>query len=288
LSKVSVIIPARNERFLRQTVADLFTHAHGDIEIILVLDGYWPDPILPSDPRLVLIHRGASQGMRAAINSGAAIAKGEYLLKTDAHCMFGDGFDEKLKTDCEDNWVVVPRRKRLDAENWCVQEVGKPDIDYMYLSYPDDPNDWGGKGLNGKLWHEKNKDQKLKDVLIDDLMSAQGSAWFMKRNYFYELELMDQASYGTFWNEFQEIGLKCWLSGGCVIVNKKTWYAHLHKGKTYGRMYELDHSQLNIGSAYTWKWIRNEAWHKQTKPFEWLIEKFWPVPGWPENWKELL
>jgi glycosyltransferase involved in cell wall biosynthesis len=286
LSKVSVIVPSRNERFLPQTVADVFAHAHGDIEIIVVLDGYWPAPILPDDPRLILIHRGVSQGMRAAINSAAAIAKGEYLLKTDAHCMFAEGFDEILKADCQDNWVVIPRRKRLDAENWCVQEVGKPDIDYMYLSFPDDPQDFGGKGLNGKLWHEKNKDVKLKDVLIDDLMSAQGSAWFMKRNYFHELELMDEANYGTFWNEFQEIGLKCWLSGGRVIVNKKTWYAHLHKGKTYGRMYELDHSQLNIGSSYTWNWIYNKAWEKQTLPFEWLIDKFWPVPTWPEDWRQ--
>lgn len=283
-----MIIPARNERFLSQTVADLFAHAHGDIEIIVVLDGYWPEPILPDDPRLIIIHRGESQGMRAAINSAAAIAKGEYLLKTDAHCMFGDGFDEILKADCLANWVVVPRRKRLDPENWTLQDVGKPDIDYMYLSFPGDPNDWGGKGLNGKVWDEKNRDQKMKGVLIDDLMSAQGSAWFMKRDYFYELELMDEANYGTFWNEFQEIGLKCWLSGGRVIVNKKTWYAHLHKGKTYGRGYTLKQSALDKGAAFTLKWLKNEAWEKQMLPLSWLIEKFWPVPGWPDDWKERL
>jgi hypothetical protein len=223
--------------------------------------------------------------MRNGINSAVAVAKGEYILKTDAHCMFGEGFDQILKADCEDNYIVVPRRKRLDAENWCVQEVGKPDIDYMYLSYPDSaPDDFGKSGLNGKVWEEKNRNPELKQILIDDLMSAQGSCWFMKKNYFNELELMDEENYGTFWNEFQEIGLKCWLSGGRVIVNKKTWYAHLHKGKKYGRGYNLDHKQLDIGATHTRKWFNfKEAWHKQTLPLPWLIEKFWPVPTWPED-----
>lgn len=277
---VSVVIPSRNERFLDKTVADLLAKAEGEIEIIVVLDGYWPDS-LAADPRMTYIHRGESRGMRAAINAAMKIAKGKYILKTDAHCMWDEGYDVKLAADCGPNWVVVPRRKRLDAEKWEIQEVGKPDVDYEYLSYPDDPQDFGGAGLNGKQWNERTLARA--DVLIDDNMSFQGSAWFMHRDYFYELELMDEANYGTFWNEAQEIGLKCWLSGGRVIVNKKTWYAHLHKGKKYGRMYNLDYSQLDIGSRHTKKWLTGEAWDKQTLPLSYLVEKFWPVPTWPED-----
>ena len=284
MAKVSIIIPSRNEQFLPQTVDDIFTKATGEIEVIAILDGYWPDPILKDRPNLIIIHRGAAQGMRSAINSAAAIASGTYLLKCDAHCMFGEDFDEILQADCEENWVAVPRRKRLDAENWCIQDVGKPDIDYCFLSYPDDPNDFGGPGLNGKLWKERNRDGGLRDDLIVDLMSAQGSCWFMPRDYFYQLELMDDASYGTFWNEFQEIGLKCWLSGGRVIRNKKTWYAHLHKGRKYGRGYHLGKSTLNQGAKHTKKWMRfGEAWDKQTLPLSYLIERFWPVPSWTEE-----
>ncbi len=286
MAKVSVIIPSRNERFLPQTIDDVFAHATGDVEVIAVLDGYWPAPPLRDHPNLILIHRPAAQGMRAAINSAAAIAKGAFLLKTDAHCMFAPGFDEMLQADCGEDWVVVPRRKRLDAENWRIQDVHKPDIDYMYLSYPNDPGDFGGAGLNGKVWDAKNRDESLRKIEIDDLMSAQGSAWFMRRDYFYRLELMDEGSYGSFWNEFQEIGLKCWLSGGRVIVNKKTWYAHLHKGKTYGRGYFLDNRLLVQGATHTRKWMTmGAAWPRQTLPIEWLVEKFWPVPTWPENWK---
>jgi glycosyltransferase involved in cell wall biosynthesis len=283
---VSIIIPSRNEKFLSKTINDILEKAKGEIETIAVLDGYWSDII--NEPRVKYLHIGTSKGMRNAINQGVALSSGQYILKCDGHVMFDEGFDVKLLEDIEDNWVVVPRRKRLDADNWCLQDVGKPDIDYMYLSFPDNPQDFGGPGLNGKNWESKNRDPKLKETLIDDLMSAQGSCWFMKKDYFYQLELMDEQSYGTFWNEAQEIMLKAWLSGGRCIVNKKTWYAHLHKGKKHGRGYNLDHSQLNVGAAHTKKWITNSAWAKQTLPFEYLIEKFWPIPGWPEDWKTQL
>lgn len=275
---VSIIIPSKNEAFLQKTVEDLLTKAQGIIEVIIVLDGYWPNPPLKEDGRLKIIHRGASFGMRAAINSGVAIASGKYLMKCDAHCLFDHGFDLKLASYIRPDWVVVPRRKRLDGLNWQILDVGKPDIDYEYLTYPNVNGDWNG-GLHGKVWDERKKVRE--NILVDDNMSAQGSCWFMEKDYFQALELEDEANYGTFSNEFQEIGLKCWLSGGKVVTNKKTWYAHYHK--TEGRGYCLDKSQSEKGAAYTNRWLTNTAWHKQTLPFNWLIERFWPVPGWPED-----
>lgn len=267
-SLVSIIIPARNEQYLGKTVEDLLAKATGEIEIIAVLDGYWPDPKLPDNNRLILIHRGTPLGMRAAINSAAAIARGKYLLKCDAHCMFAQGFDQILKDDYQENCVVIPRRYALDAENWQIADNPKYPIDYMYLS----------ADLHGEPWNEKNKDPQLKEKLIDETMSAQGSCWFMSKDYFNTLELLDEGNYGTFYNEFQEIGLKCWLSGGRVLTNKKTWHAHLHKSE--GRGYSLGGAQAEKGASYTMRWLTNTAWHKQTLPFNWLVEHFSPVPGW--------
>lgn len=284
---ISIIIPARNEQFLQNTIKELLTKAEGEIEIYAVLDGYWPDPALEDDPRLHIIHRGKSRGMRAAINAAVALSKGEYLMKIDAHCMVSQGYDVALMKDCEDDWVVVPRRKRLDAENWKIEDTRKPDIDYMFLSCPNDPSDWGGAGLHGKNWDAKNKDPELKKVLIDDLMSFQGSCWFMKKSYFHFLELMDEETYGTFAQEAPEIGLKCWLSGGRVIVNKNVWYAHLHKGKKYGRGYFLSKDTLVHGNNGTNKWIHGKAWHKQIHGLKWLIDRFSPVPTWEGyEWSE--
>lgn len=278
---VSIVLPVRNEKYLNPTIEELLKNARGEIEIIVNLDGYWPDPVI-GDPRVRYIHKGQAQGMRAGINSAVAIARGEYIMKIDGHCMVDEGFDVKLVADCEPNWVVIPRRKRLDAENWCIKDVGKPDVDYEYLSFPDNPSDFGGPGLNGKIWTKRALERK--DILIDENMSFQGSCWFMRKDYFYFLELMDEENYGTFWNEAQEIGLKAWLSGGKVMTNKKTWYAHLHKGKTHGRGYTLDHRQLTRGATHTKKWMGpGKNWSKQTLPLSWLIERFSPVPTWPED-----
>jgi hypothetical protein len=285
--KVTAIVPSRvkpdtlefKQGLLAKTVADLVSKATGDFEVIVMLEGYWPEPPLPDYPNVTVIHNTNPLGMRPAINAAVRIAKGDFLLKTDAHCMFGEGFDEILKEDCDQDWVVVPRRYSLDGENW--KRIDRF-IDYLYLSYPDNPADFGGPGLNGKVWVNKNKDLNLRNRLIDDLISAQGSCWFMSKSYFHTLELLDYKSYGHFWNEFQEIGFKCWLSGGRIIRNKKTWYAHLHKGKTYGRGYFLSKSSLTKGATFTKKWMKGEAWDNQTLPLSWLIEKFWPLPTWDE------
>jgi hypothetical protein len=155
----------------------------------------------------------------------------------------------------------------------------------MYLSYPDNPNDFGGAGYHGREWRERNNNEALKAVEIDDAMSFQGSCWFMHREYFYYLELMDYHTFGPFWQEAQEIGPKCWFSGGRVVRNKKTWYAHLHKGKQYGRGYFLDKRDTRKGVEASNKLMAN-GWHKQIagRDLRWLVEKFWPVPGWPEDW----
>lgn len=270
MTDLSILIPARNEIFLQKTIEDILAKATGNLEVIAVLDGYWPNPRLKDDSRLVILHRGRSMGMRAAINGAAAIAKGKYLMKCDAHCMFAPGFDTVLMADCQENWVVVPRRYALDPEKWEIIDNPKYPIDYMYLS----------SKLHGVVWDEKNKDEGLKDKPIDETMSNQGSVWFMPKSYFEKLELMDEDTYGTFWNEFQEIGLKCWLSDGRVMVNKKTWYAHWHK--TSGRCYSLSGSGQPQALAAVERW-KTKGWHKQTLPLSWLVEKFWPVPGWPED-----
>lgn len=290
MAKLSVVIPSRNELFLAKTVEDLLSKAAGEIEVIAVLDGYWPKPALKDHDNLVLIHRGKAMGMRAGINAGATVAKGEYLMKCDAHCMFAEGFDEVLKKDCDDDWLVIPRRKRLDPEGWGIQDVGKPDVDYEFLSYPF----WKPEapGMHGTVWNERIRERFGKaEYDIDDNMSFQGSCWFMKTAYFRSFGGLKCLGYGTFIGEPQEIGLQVWLSGGANKINKKTWYAHLHKGSKWGRMYPTNRSELKAGNAYSVDFWYNNRWQGRTRDIEWLVDHFWPVPTWPtkerEGWEPL-
>ncbi len=284
---ISIIIPSRNEQFLQKTTEDILAKAKGEIEVIVVLEGYWPEVVV-KDPRVHYIHNGTPKGLRGAVMQAVEIAKGKHIMKIDAHCKFSEGFDVELANSCETDYVVVPQRYSLDAEKWKIEERDddKYPIDYLYIECPSDKN----KGdLGGEVWREKNRNPKFKDKYIDDLMTFQGSCWFMEKEYFSKLELFDEKNYGTFRKEPQEISFKCWLSGGRVIRNKKAWYAHLYKGKKYGRGYSFAKGDWEKGDEYNKKWLTNSAWDKQTKDFKWLIDKFSP-PGWKDydwdGWKK--
>jgi hypothetical protein len=282
--KVSVLIPSRSELFMPQTVADVFSKAKGEIEVIVVLDGYWPDPPLPAYPNLHLIHHGEPKGMRTCINEAAELAKGEFLCKADAHCLFGEGFDIILAEDCDKDWLVIPRRVSLDAENWCIEHTGKSPVDYEYLSHPSVDKDRAG--IHGRVWNERARDRK--DILVDENMSFQGSCWFIHRDYFWKQGPLQNAGYGDFIQEPQELGLRTWLSGGKQMTNKKTFYAHLHKGTRYHRGYFLNKKDLHAGTQFSTDfWMNNRPFPGRVHDMEWLVDRFWPVPTWPENWKEL-
>jgi glycosyltransferase involved in cell wall biosynthesis len=283
MSKVSVIIPSRNERFMPQTVDDLFAKASGEIEVIVVLDGYWPTVWPKENDKIIYLHRTVPLGMRAAINGGAAIATGKYLMKTDGHCMFESGFDETLKKDCDEDWVCIPRRYSLNAEEWCRNP--KEPIDYHYLDCPMTNPEYFQ--FHGVVWLERGRERR--DIPIDDLLSWQGSMWFMDARHFHKrLGGLSEHGYGTFSQEPQEIGMKTWLGGGRMIINKNTWYAHLHKGKQYGRGYHQNREEVKLGHKYSaWHWMTNQ-WTERKHDMKWLIDKFWPLPRWPDNWEELL
>lgn len=284
---LSIVIPSRNERFLVPTVKSIFEKARGPVECVVILDGgEWPNPEpLPDRNNLIVIRHPEGLGTRRSINDGVAVASGEFILKSDGHCLFDEGFDLKLKEHCEPNWVVVPLRKRLDGLAWAIEQTSKPDIAYemMTWAWPD----FGGWDHNIKPWDERNRDESLKSIMLDDLMAFQASAYFMHRDYFYALDLMDESTYGPVANEGEEIAFKCWTSGGRVVINKHTWYAHLRKGRTWGRGYDLKRSDVDLGAIGVRKWLTDSAWNeKQTRPFSWLIEKFSPLPGWPADWRQ--
>ncbi len=269
MSKVSIIVPARNEIFLQQTLNEIFKNAKGEIEVIAILDRYWPSPPLKNNPNLVILHKGNSTGMRSNINAAARIATGKYLMKIDAHCKVGKGFDKILKRDCGENWLSVPSRYSLDAEKW---ERTRGPVDYIYLTFPYTDDDLYGTGFHGKKWRGPHGqdgsfwhlEKERKHIKIDDLLSFQGSCWFMHKSYFFHIGCMDDINF-TSHQEAQELGMKVWLSGGRVIRNKNTWYAHLHKGTKYGRGFRASKKDQRATQVYSTNlWMKNQ-WTGKTR-----------------------
>jgi len=260
-----------------------------------MLDGYWPDPPLPENKNLIVVRKGVPMGMRDSINRGVAIATGKYIMKCDDHCAFSDGFDVALKKHHEDNWITIPSRYSLDPIKW---EPTRGPINYMYLTFPFDDHELFGTGFHGTKWHGEqglfgsywHREHERKKTKIDDLMIFQGSCYFMTKDYFGNfLGGLSEVGYGQFAQEAQEIGFKTWLGGGAVKVNKKTWYAHLYKGRRYGRMYRVSNFDRYTKEASEWSadyWLNNK-WEGRVHDFEWFIDVMFPgMPSWPSDWKK--
>ncbi len=281
---LSVVIPNRNSPFTNKTIEDVLKNAGCGVEVIINVDENWPSPII-EDERVHYIHPSSPIGLRQGINKCVAMAKGKYIMKTDDHCAFGPNFGKILiENHLENNWVQIPRRYALDAENWKIGNEGdsKYPIDYMYIDFPLIGKDHDN-GMHGVPWKRSDRD----NMEIDDTPSMQGSCYFMTRDYFINgLKNLQEEGYGQFAQEAQEIGFKTWLSGGAVKVNKKTWYAHLHKGKTYGRMYNFPGGTVEASNWSADHWL-NDREPGMIHKFEWFIdEKFPSMPSWPIDWKE--
>ena len=243
---LSIIIPSYKDPLLQKTIDSLLENAEGEIEIIAVLDGYWPEPFLKDDKRVKVIHFGENQGMRNAINSGVSISKGEYLMKCDSHCIFGKGYDRIILETIEDNWVVIPRRYFLDTEKWEVMDL--PPVDYEKFCIDRKLNKF--TGIN---W--KNRAEERKDIMIDENMTMQGSCWIMSRKHWENaIGELSSEGYGTFAQEPIEITMKTFVAGGKIMSNKNTWYAHKHR--SFDRTYTFSRKEIASGNDYSlnlWK-----------------------------------
>lgn len=217
---VSVIIPSYKDPFIHNTINSLLENALGEIEIIVVLDGYWPEKPIINDSRVKIVHLGRNRGMRRAINAGIDIAKGEYIMRTDEHCAFDKGYDTILSNSCQDNWIVTPRRYFLDPISWQIMKI--PPVDFMKLKIVN-----AGDGIRKFSGVESRGDDK---ELIQESMAMQGSCWLMKRSWWNKIigELQNEG-YGPHYQDSHEMVFKTWQAGGKLMVNKNTWYAHKHR-----------------------------------------------------------
>ena len=297
--KLSVIIPARNEMFLSRTIQDILENIEGDTEIIAVLDGQWAAPPIADYPRVNLIYYSQPIGQRAAINEAARVSTAKYVMKVDAHCSFDRGFDVKMMADMQDGWTMVPIMRNLHAFDWVCEGCG-------HRKYqgptPTDCPDCSGQMSRDIVWIAKQSPQS-KSYCFDstphfqyngqwnkrpegkgdltETMSLQGSCFMMTRQKYFDLGVCDE-ELGSWGSQGIEVACKTWLSGGRVICNHKTWYAHLFRtqGADFGFPYPLDGHQVERAKNGVRELFFEGKWDKAIISLSWLLEKFWPVNGW--------
>lgn len=300
---LSILIPARNEVFISNTVEDILKKKRGKTEIIVGLDGAWAEPGIIDHPDVRIVHVSESRGQRGMTNTLAKLSKARYLAKCDAHCAFDEGFDVKLMEAMEghDNWTVVPIMKNLHAFDWKCMKCGKKtyqgptpkscvDCDnttnfkrkiYWFAkpspqskAYCFDPEP------HFQYFREFSKRPEGQGD-ITPTMSLQGSFFMLTRDKYWELNICDEA-FGSWGSQGIEVACKTWLSGGEVMCVQTTWYGHMFRtqGGDFSFPYEQRQSKVVEAKTHARNLFLGNRWDQQIHPLSWLIEKFAPVPGW--------
>lgn len=309
---LSILIPSRNEMFLKNTIEDILKNIEADTEVIVTLDGQWADPPLVQNERLNVIYVSKPIGQRAAANLACRLSKAKYVMKVDAHCSFDKGFDRKMIEafkETGDDVTMVPVMRNLWAFDWKCYRCGKRTYqgptpercsqcnDSRYLrrkivwmaknnpqstsyAFDSEPHFQYFEDYKHRPEYKKDKSEKG----LTETMGLQGSCFMLTRKNYWEKEICDE-KLGNWGNQGIEVACKTWLSGGKVLVNHKTWYAHMFRtqGGDFGFPWpnsgkETEKTKANVKNLF-WK----KEWKKQTQQLSWLIKKFWPVPGWTEE-----
>lgn len=304
MAELSVLIPARKEEWLKQTIDDVLAHSERDTEVIVVMDGAYADPPIPQHPKVQVIYGPSAIGQRAATNLAARISDAPYICKLDAHCSVAQGWDRVLLDSAQTlgpNCVQIPAQKNLHVWDW-VCTCGKRD--YQGPRHP--CVQCGGEMTREIVWKPRRgvhttswrldselhfqywgEDQKRQQGNICDVMTSLGACMFLSREYYWALGGLDE-DHGSWGQVGQELACKTWLSGGRHCVNRATWFAHFFRTGGIGFPYAIRGSEQEYARAYARNLWRGNHWPGQTKPLRWLIDKFWPVPGWTEAEREAL
>lgn len=294
---LDIIIPARNEMFLSQTVEDILKNKRGATRILVGLDGAWADPVIKDHPDVTVLHYTESIGQRAISNQLARLSTAKFVMKCDAHCSFDEGFDVKMMNRMQDNYTMVPVMRNLWAFDWKCYGCGIR----TYQGPTPEKCKCGSKNIKRKMiwkgkdnpqstsycfdsephfqyfkeWTKTNEYQEQLKSGLTETMSLQGSCFMMTRDKYWELNICDE-EFGSWGSQGIEVAVKTWQSGGKVLVNHDTWYAHMFR--TQGGDFGFPYPGPNANPP---KRMAKEKFIN--KDLVWLLDKFWPIPGWKQE-----
>jgi glycosyltransferase involved in cell wall biosynthesis len=315
---LSILIPSRNEFFgeldlLSHTVDNVLANTSERTEVIVVLDGWddsWPKKPLPVSSRLTAVHHKQSIGQRAACNEAAKLSTAKFICKLDAHCAVGPEFDELMIAQCDYLTTLIPTQYNLHAFSWkckkcahesyqgpkppkcakCASQFLKIVPVWKPRGWKERDGVWSGNpkttawrfdsNLDFQYWGDLAKRYPPEQRLTPTL-SFLGACFMLHRERYWELGGMDEQM-GSWGNQATELACKSWLSGGQVLVNHDTWFAHLFRTQPgFGFPYPNPGKDRAVARSKE-LWLKDQ-WPKARYSLRWLIDKFSPVPDWPER-----
>lgn len=303
---LSIIIPARHEEFLNKTVEDICKNKRGATQVIVGLDGEWPAVPLETHPDVMVVYYPESIGQRAMSNQLVKLSRAKYIMKVDAHCAFDEGFDVKMIEKMEDDITMIPVMKNLFVFDWVCPDA-KPRVNFdtskdephrRYQGASGPCKDCGKPTKKEIIWHAKkspnstayrfdetmhfqywNDFGKRQTGDLTETMSIQGSCFMLTRDKWWELDISSE-EFQSWGQQGVEVACKTWLSGGRVLVNRTTWYAHLFRTQDgFGFPYPQSGSAIDKNRELSRELFQRNKWKGAKHPFSWLIQKFNP-PGW--------
>lgn len=188
--KLSIVIPSRNEPYLQKTVEDIERNKRADTEVLVGED------IVPI-------------GQRAMTNQLVRQAKGEYILKVDAHCSFGPGFDAIMLEEMDQTTILAPYLMPLNGDTWVINHHKKTSRycfdQNLVMQYDQENDEW-----------------------TPETMCLQGSAFMVHKATYWEWNLGDE-TLGSWGGQGPELGIKAFLNGGTCKTTKRTYYGHVFR-----------------------------------------------------------
>jgi len=305
---LSILIPARNELFVSNTVEDILKNKRGKTEVLVGLDGAWADPAIPDHPDVRIVYVGESLGQRGMTNHLARLSEAKWVAKCDAHVAFDEGFDVKLMEAIKghDDWTIIPMMLNLHAFDWVCpeghrryqspsgpcEECGQPTTrDVIFKPRDRTPHSTSfcfDKTLHFQYFNEFKKRPEGKGDLTET-MSIQGSFFMLTREKYWSLNICDE-NHGSWGQQGVEVACKTWLSGGRVMCLHSTWYAHMFRtqGGDFGFPYPNSGTAQEKARQYSRDLWLNNKWDQAIHPLQWLIDRFAPVRYWHDSNKGII
>lgn len=251
---VSCIIPAFNEQeWLNRTIENIFSTSSGEIEVIVVLNGY--DQKV--DSRAKVIKSSENVGERIAMNWAVKESTGTHILRIDAHCDFSPiGWDVMMETATGpmDMTQAVLTACRIEWDR--LNDIDKA----RWLAKSKTPQEWiawdripGHRYERCRLlptmeakWEKPNRieEGKLQPMLIPNMSST--GCGMMWRREFYDLiggASEDLPPMGAIGEEFS---VKTWLAGGRVQTLTRVMIGHIFSTGAYDTVGVLRARQMLV------------------------------------------